>query len=118
MGDASPVDFDAGGHNLSQNTTSLDFSKYYNNIAEGLNLAFGVEYRTENFEIFAGEEGSYAIYDTQGVAITNPAIQVPATDSNGDQLPGGSQGFPGYSPSNAVDRNRTNFGIYLDSELN
>ncbi len=118
LGSSSPTDFDAGGHSLSQNTTSLDFTRHYFNIASGLNLACGLEYRTENFEIFAGEEASYALYDTQGVAITNPAIQVPAVDSNGDQLPGGSQGFPGYSPANQVNRNRTNFGFYADAEIN
>ncbi len=118
LGSSSPTDFDAGGHSLSQNTTGLDFSKYYADIAEGLNLAFGLEYRTENFEIFAGEQASYALYDTQGVAIINPATQVPAFDSNGDQLFGGSQGFPGYSPANEVDRNRTNVGFYADAEVN
>lgn len=118
LGNASPTDFDAGGHSLSQNTTNLDFSKYYRNIAEGFNLAYGLEYRTENFKIFPGQEGSYALYDTLGVAISNPAIQVPAVDANGDPLPGGSQGFPGYSPANAVDRGRSNFGVYLDAELN
>ncbi|MFQ5652931.1 MAG: TonB-dependent receptor plug domain-containing protein, partial [bacterium] len=56
LGSSSPTDFDAGGHRLAQNTTGLDFSKYYGDIASGLNLAFGLEYRTENFEIFAGEE--------------------------------------------------------------
>ncbi|MDX1479471.1 MAG: TonB-dependent receptor, partial [Saprospiraceae bacterium] len=50
-------------------------------------------------------------------AITNPAIQVPASDANGDPLPGASQGFPGYSPANVVDRNRTNVGFYLDAEI-
>ncbi len=118
LGSASSTDFDAGGHSLAQNSTSLDFSKYYRDIASGLNLAFGLEYRTENFRIFAGEEGSYALYDTAGVPITNPAIQVPAVDANGDPLPGGSQGFPGYSPANQVDRSRTNFGVYADAELN
>ncbi len=118
LGDASPTDFDAGGHSLAMNTTSLDFSKFYDEVASGVNVAFGLEYRTENFEIFAGEEGSYAIYDENGVAITNPEVQVPATDSNGDALPGGSQGFPGYSPDNEVDRNRTNLGAYVDVELN
>ncbi|MHC4106103.1 MAG: TonB-dependent receptor plug domain-containing protein, partial [Planctomycetota bacterium] len=118
LGSSSPTDFDAGGHRLAQNTTGLDFSKYYGDIAAGLNLAFGLEYRTENFEIFAGEEASYALYDTQGVAITNPATQVPAIDSNGDQLLGGSQGFPGYSPANQVDRNRNNVGFYADAEVN
>ena len=118
LGSSSPTDFDAGGHSLAQNSTLVDFSKYYQDIAEGFNLAFGIEYRTENFQIFAGEQASYALYDTLGVAITNPAVQVPAIDANGDQLPGGSQGFPGYSPANEVDRNRSNAGIYLDAEVN
>ncbi len=116
--DASPTDFDAGGHFLSQNTTSMDFTRYFEDIASGMNIAFGAEYRTDNFGIFAGEVASYALYDENGVAITNPATQVVATDSNGDELPGGSQGFPGYSPDNEVDRSRTNYGIYFDTELN
>ncbi|SMC74395.1 TonB-dependent receptor [Cellulophaga tyrosinoxydans] len=116
--DASPTDFDAGGHYLSMNTTGLDFSKYFEDVASGINIAYGFEYRTENFGIFSGEEASYALYDDNGIAITNPATQTVAQDSNGDDLPGGSQGFPGYSPDNTVDRSRTNYGIYLDTELN
>ena len=118
LGSASSTSFDAGGHSLAQNTTNLDFSRFFDDVASGLNLAFGLEYRTENFEIFAGEEGSYATYDVNGRAITNPALQTVATDSNGDDLPGGSQGFPGYSPDNVVDQNRTNLGVYLDAEIN
>lgn len=118
LGAASGTEFDAGGHTLSTNTTGLDFSKFYDDVAEGFNLAFGLEYRTENFTIFAGEEGSYGIYDQNGVIITNPAVQEPAVDSNGDVLPGGSQGFPGYSPANAVDKGRSNFAAYLDAEIN
>ncbi|HAA11377.1 MAG TPA: TonB-dependent receptor, partial [Cytophagales bacterium] len=53
-----------------------------------------------------------------GVAITNPAIQVPFVNEFGQQAPGGSQGFPGYSPANVVDEYRTNFGVYGDAELN
>lgn len=117
MGAASPTDFNAGGHSLSQNVTSLDFSKYYDDIASGFNLAYGMEYRSENFTIFAGEEASYATYDTNGEPIMNPALQNVALDPNGDRLPGGSQGFPGYSPDNEVDRSRTNFGMYLDAEI-
>ncbi|WP_242205346.1 TonB-dependent receptor [Aestuariivivens insulae] len=118
MKDASPTDFDAGGHFLSQNTTGLDFNKYLEDVASGLSLAFGFEYRTENFGIFSGEAQSYGLYDNNGVIITNPAVQTVATDSNGDDLPGGSQGFPGYSPANEVDRSRTNYGIYFDTEFN
>lgn len=117
MKDASLTDFDAGGHSLSQNVTGLDFSKYYEEVMHGFNLAFGLEYRTENFQIFAGDVPSYATYDVNGIPITNPATQLPATDPNGDPLPGGSQGFPGYSPANEVDRSRTNVGLYADGEL-
>lgn len=116
--DASPTDFDAGGHSLSQNTTGVDFNKYFEDAANGINLAFGMEYRTENFVIFSGEEASYALYDVDGLPVTNPATQTVAFDSNGDDLPGGSQGFPGYSPDNEVDRSRSNLGIYIDSEFN
>lgn len=115
---ASPTEFDAGGHYLAQQTTNLDLNRYFNQIAEGLNLAFGLEYRTENFGIFAGEENSYGLYDGNGVLITNPANQDVATDSNGEILSGGSQGFPGYSPDNVVDEVRNNFSVYADAELN
>ncbi|PKP26330.1 MAG: TonB-dependent receptor [Bacteroidetes bacterium HGW-Bacteroidetes-2] len=116
--EVSPTDFDAGGHSLSQNTTNLDFSKYYDSILEGFNLAIGAEYRTENFIIFAGEEGSYGTYDTNGILIVDPTTQTQPTDPiTGELRPGGSQGFPGYSPANEVDRSRSNISLYVDGEL-
>ncbi len=115
---ASPTQFDAGGHSLSQNTLNLDFTKNYASILEGMNLAFGAEYRNENFEIFAGEIGSYATYDTNGNPITNPATQsAPIDPISGEPRPGGSQGFPGYSPKNVVDESRSNFSAYVDAEF-
>jgi iron complex outermembrane receptor protein len=115
---ASPTQFDAGGHSLSQNTLNLDFSKNYASILEGMNLAFGAEYRTENFEIFAGEIGSYATYDTNGNPITDPTTQsAPIDPISGEPRPGGSQGFPGYSPKNVVDESRSNFSAYVDAEF-
>ncbi len=116
LGIASPTDFDAGGHTITQNTTSINFTQNFD-VLEGLNVAFGGEYRTENFTIFAGEEGSYAFYDVNGV----PADRNTPDENRprlGDELrPGGSQGFPGYSPGNEVDRNRTNLSAYIDGEL-
>ena len=118
LGDISPTDFDAGGHNLSQNVINLDFSKYYEDMLEGVNFAFGAEYRTENFEIFAGEEASYATYDVDGIPITNPDLQMQPIDPvTGDPRPGGSQGFPGYGPDNEVDRSRSNVSLYADAEF-
>ncbi|MBK8505908.1 MAG: TonB-dependent receptor [Saprospiraceae bacterium] len=118
LGSASPTSFDAGGHSLAMNVTSVGLSNYFETIAKGLNIAFGTEYRSENFKIFAGEEGSYANYDENGIAITNPAVQQPFVNEFGQQPTGGSQGFPGYSTANVVDQFRSNFGIYGDVELN
>ena len=118
IGENSPTDFDAGGHSLSQNVINFDFSKYYEDMLEGVNFAFGAEYRTENFEIFAGEEGSYATYDVDGRPIANPDIQQQPIDPiTEDPRPGGSQGFPGYGPDNEVDRSRSNVSLYADAEF-
>ena len=116
--EVSPTDFDAGGHSLDQNTVNLDFSKFYDDILQGMNIAFGAEYRTEKFIIFAGEEGSYGTYDTSGRLIIDPTTQTQPIDAvSGDPRPGGSQGFPGYSPANEVDRSRSNVSLYVDSEF-
>ncbi len=116
--EASPTEFDAGGHSLSQNTLNADFSKYYKDVLSGMNLAFGAEYRTEKFIIFSGEAGSYGTFDDNGIIITDPSTQTQPIDSEtGDVRPGGSQGFPGYGPSNEVDRSRSNAALYADSEF-
>ncbi|MNF58609.1 Ferric enterobactin receptor precursor [compost metagenome] len=116
--EASPKEFDAGGHSLSQNTTNFDFSKNYSSVLQGMNLAFGAEFRTEKFNIFAGEIGSYATYDTNGRPITDPTTQsAPIDPISGEARPGGSQGFPGYSPANEVDQSRSNLSLYADTEF-
>jgi iron complex outermembrane recepter protein len=125
----SPTKFYAGGHSLLQNTTNLDFSKNFKTVLEGMNLAFGAEYRLEKFEIFTGETGSYSTYDTNGNPIVNPTTQFAPTIPNPDYdptdsessptipRPGGSQGFPGYSPKNEVNKCRGNVSLYADSEF-
>ena len=113
----SPTEFDAGGHQLIQNTTSIDFSKYFITKNYGLNIALGLEYRLDKYRIFSGEEASYGTYDINGDVIDSKALIANYTTYNGIIRPGGSQGFPGYSMENEVDRNRSNFGIYVDTEV-
>lgn len=96
MGATSPTEFDAGGFGLNQNTVNLGFTKYNKDILAGLNLAFGAEYRKENYHIFAGEKNSYTSY-IEGVAP-------------------GSQGFPGFQPSDEIEASRSNIGVYFDTE--
>ncbi|GJM33769.1 MAG: TonB-dependent receptor [Saprospiraceae bacterium] len=115
--EASPTDFDAGGHRLSQNTSSLGFTKYFETFLNGTNVAFGLEYRKENFEIFSGEAGSYGTFDENGLLITRGDQNAPIDPETGDPRPGGSQGFPGYSPANEVDRSRSNIALYADAEF-
>ena len=108
----SPTRFDAGGFELMQNTTSLDFTRFFNQVLKGMNIAFGVEYRIDNYSIFAGEEGSWKNYGVIDTVIDGKVVQYDALGR-----PGGSQGFPGFRPENIVDEYRTNIGGYADIEL-
>ncbi|WP_239691752.1 TonB-dependent receptor [Hymenobacter coccineus] len=99
LGAKSPTTFDAGGFQLQQNVVDLNVSRNYKTVLQGLNLAFGSEYRREWYQIFAGEEGSYRNY-------------APASNR-----PAGSQGFPGFQPRNELKASRNNVGVYADAEL-
>ena len=91
--------FDAGGFSFRQFTTNLDFSRYFDDLWGGTNVAFGGEYRDENYQIFAGEPGSYIDADGPG---------------GGNA---GSQGFPGFQPGDETDANRDNYAAYVDVEV-
>jgi iron complex outermembrane receptor protein len=110
----SPTRFDAGGYQLSQNTTGINFSRYLKNTLSGVNIAFGTEYRIDNYQIFAGEEGSYRNYGIVD-SVGSDGFVVPVDTL---ERPGGSQGFPGFSPANEVNEFRQNLGLYADAEFN
>ncbi len=82
LGAASPTDFNAGGYSFSNLIANFDLSKSYGDIS----VAFGMEARKEIFKADAGEPDSY--------------------------FGGGAQSFPGIQPANAVDEDRTNYGVY------
>ncbi|MCM4157671.1 TonB-dependent receptor [Gramella sp. AN32] len=112
---ASPTSFDAGGFSFAQNTANLDISQLYEDIFEGLNIAFGAEYRLETYEIVAGEKASYEQYTQNGDVVLR-ADQMPSTDFFGSARPGGSQVFPGFSPKNELSRQRSSIAGYFDVE--
>ena len=115
MQKASPTLFDAGGFSFAQNTTNLDISQFFEDTMAGLNVAFGAEYRLENYDIIAGEPASYAQYTAEGQVITL-ASQSPSRDFFGNPRPGGSQVFPGFSPANELSRERSSIAGYFDLE--
>lgn len=116
LGVKSPTSFNAGGHALLQNTTGFNASKQFK-VLEGLNVAFGSEFRYEQFELIKGEEASYAMYDINGNVVTadTPEALLVTNPLSGAVRPGGSQGFPGYSQE--FKKNRNNFAAYVDTEL-
>jgi iron complex outermembrane receptor protein len=87
--------FNDGGFNLLQNTVNAGINKNFSSVAEGLNLAFGAEYRFEDYKIYSGEEASYALYDQSKAP--------------------GSQGFPGFQPADVVNSNRSVIAGYADA---
>jgi iron complex outermembrane receptor protein len=94
---ADQTHFDDGGFSFLQNTTNLNFNKIFPNVGSGLNLAFGTEFRYENYKIKPGEEASYKNYNEEKAT--------------------GSQGFPGYQPNDVANDSRTNIAGYIDAEF-
>ena len=113
----SPTEFDAGGLAFSQNTTNFDMNRKFD-VLKGLNVAFGAEYRNENFTINAGQPESYNLYDINGGVVTaTTASNIRVTDFYGAARPNGSQVFPGFRPANAIDKGRNSVALYTDLEL-
>jgi len=107
MGTASPTQFYCGTLKFYQSTTNLDLVNAYNiGTASQLNVAAGLEFRWENYQQVQGEPASYI----------NGGVPILDGPSAGKPAPAGAQGFPGYTPNDAVNGSRTNVGLYLDLE--
>ena len=118
LGAGSPTEFNAGGHSFTQNTGNFDVSQYFDNgSGTGINVAFGAEYRFENYKVIPGTELSYGNYDVNGELVmpTTPNDLL-TTDIVGRARPSGAQCFAGFLPSNDVDANRSSVAGYLDIE--
>ncbi|HNP35439.1 MAG TPA: TonB-dependent receptor [Woeseiaceae bacterium] len=96
LGPATPTAFNPGAYIQQENTFNLDFGHAF---SESFNLAFGVEYRVEEFEIIVGQEESFFI--------GNLAPQGFSAASNG---------FPGFSNITGGKWDRRNVGVYVDGE--
>ena len=71
-----------------------------------VNLAMGLEWRTENYTIEAGEEAGYA----------DGGFDVLDGPSAGSSAAVGCQCLPGLAPANESDRDRDAIGVYVDAE--
>jgi iron complex outermembrane receptor protein len=106
INNASKTHFDDGGFNFLQNTLNLDFNKSYQSIGAGLNLALGAEYRYERYAIYKGEDASFSNYHP--TVLNYPSVGEQRTPASG------SQGFPGFSPTDVIAADRSNASLYAD----
>jgi iron complex outermembrane receptor protein len=104
----SPREADAGRLRLTQTTANLDVRGPATLLGSALVLGAGLEYRRDGYRIVAGEPVSYQFGRTD-----NPAIWIPG--QHGALAPPGMQGFPGFTPANAVDDSRHNLAFYLET---
>jgi iron complex outermembrane receptor protein len=98
-GAASQTSFDAGAMHYDQYTFNASMVRGFEagNLPEPINVALGVEARREGYGIDAGEPASYN---------RGPVVGAPA----------GAQGFPGFQPSNELDKHRQAYSAYADVE--
>ncbi len=91
------TEFDAGGLTFLQNTVNGDLTRNFH-VLQGLNVAYGAEFRTDQYSQHAGEEASYKNYDVNSGATA------------------GAQVFAGFIPAYANKHSRSNVALYLDLE--
>ena len=96
LGENTPRDFDPGYYQQVDMNINADFTY---SMSETFNMAFGAEYRTEEFTIGAGQEESYIDggLGSQGFS----------TSSNG---------FPGFPAVTSGVFDRSNYAAYVEAE--
>ncbi|TAL88464.1 MAG: TonB-dependent receptor [Rhodanobacter sp.] len=90
LGPGSPTAFALGGTNNREKIATIDLSREFNPswLPNPLNVAWGLEYRDQEYTIDLGEPKSY--------------------------FGGGSQAFSGFTPDDAGTHSRQNKAAYLD----
>jgi iron complex outermembrane receptor protein len=85
LANKSPIRFKPGGYAFNHVVGNIDITK---EVTDKLSVGFGSEFRSENYQIFAGDTASYT----------------------GE----GANSFPGVNEINAIKVNRFNIGGYFD----
>lgn len=109
LGPDTPRSFKPGGYGQIENVFNLDFSYGLpvSGFASDLNLAFGYEYREEQFEVREGDGASYAI---------GPLAAPSAAYPTGQGFSSSSNGFGGFTPGSAGKSDQSASSFYVDLE--
>ena len=145
MGAASPQTFRPGNLINDEFAINMDFSKEFDvGMANDMNVAFGLEWREEGYEIVKGDTpswtiGPYAAQDPHNFDVTateaaadgetrvagcyipglaaTPGTQCDSADPIFNALPVGSNGFPGYPAAYTGKYSRDSYAAYVDLEV-
>jgi iron complex outermembrane recepter protein len=109
LGPNTPTSFKPGGYGQVENLFNLDFGYGLpiSGFASPLNIAFGFEWREEEFEVRAGDPASYALGPLAAPSSAYPLGQGFSTSSNG---------FGGFTPNSAGKNSQSNTSYYIDLE--
>ncbi|SFB98086.1 TonB-dependent receptor plug domain-containing protein [Pseudoalteromonas denitrificans] len=100
LGPDTPRDFNPGKYIQLEKTFNLDLVRSLDmNLYDDINLAGGLEWHEETFEVVAGDVASF----TPG-PLTSQGFGI------------GSNGFPGFQPAAAGVSSRRNYAVYIDVE--
>ncbi|MEJ2756254.1 MAG: TonB-dependent receptor, partial [Gammaproteobacteria bacterium] len=100
-GPDSPTEFDLGGQVEFENLINLDFTHPVPvGLASDLNIAYGLQYHQEHFQMIAGQTESWEAggFESQGALI-------------------GANGFQGFSSDFSGKFERDSFAVYTDLEI-
>ncbi|MBE0365822.1 hypothetical protein PULV_b0494 [Pseudoalteromonas ulvae UL12] len=100
LGPDSPRDFSPGKYIQLEKNFNFDVSKGFDvDLYDDINVAGGLEWHEETFEVIAGDEASF-----KAGPLTEQGFGI------------GSNGFPGFQPSAAGEYTRRNYAAYVDVE--
>ncbi|WP_076419883.1 TonB-dependent receptor [Colwellia sp. UCD-KL20] len=109
---AGPTSGYSGGFRYEQLTLNADVTGLIGiGLTEPLYMAFGAEYRDEDYAIVAGEEASYAC------GFANQDVAFPSVVDSSKFAECGFQAYPGLRPNAANGADRHSYAVYLDAEI-
>ncbi len=101
LGPNTPRDFVPGGQEQTETVYNLDMSYGFEvGLASELNVAFGAEYREEEFDLFAGDPNSYAL---------GPLASQGFSSS--------SNGFGGFPNDTSAEQDNTAFYVDVETDI-
>ncbi|MFZ4690071.1 MAG: TonB-dependent receptor plug domain-containing protein [Polymorphobacter sp.] len=112
LGPDSPTDFYLGKNVQTEYNANADFSYEVDaGLATPLNIAGGLEFRREAFEVGLGDRGSWVTgqYAAQIVQRANGTTFLSTKAV-------GSNGAPGFGPDSVIEGGRNSYSAYLDVE--